>query len=105
MPAASDAPASAAAAANKSSDAGSSRAAAKFPTRSFHGALLALVLSLAVFRFFIQGELSDGALLSGGGRASCRQGRKRQCGGETSGATRRWGALQGAEAAQGRTQS
>ncbi|GAA5831621.1 hypothetical protein JCM11251_000772 [Rhodosporidiobolus azoricus] len=39
-------------------DASSSKDAAdkrfNFPTRSFHGALLALVLSLAVFRFFIQ---------------------------------------------------
>lgn len=26
-----------------------------FPTKSIHGALIALVLSLAVFRFFIQG--------------------------------------------------
>lgn len=28
----------------------------KFPTHLFHGALLAVVLSLAVFRFFVQGE-------------------------------------------------
>lgn len=26
-----------------------------FPTRSFHGSLIALVLALAVIRFFIQG--------------------------------------------------
>lgn len=29
----------------------------KFPTNAFHAGLIGLVLSLAVFRFFIQGEL------------------------------------------------
>lgn len=30
-----------------------------FPTRSFHGSLIALVLALAAFRFFIQGAQSS----------------------------------------------
>jgi hypothetical protein len=40
----------------KGEDGNASSKRLQFPTRSFHGAVIALVLSLAVFRFFIQGE-------------------------------------------------
>lgn len=50
----------------------------QFPTRSFHGAVIALVLSLAVFRFFIQGETDLAALESRQKRRRVRRIRTRR---------------------------
>lgn len=69
----------AAATAKGSDSASSSRLQAM--TRSFHGAVIALVLSLAVFRFFIQGKGTRAWLVSGEGTA----------GGERVAMARMWG--------------
>jgi len=52
----------------------------KFPTHSLHGSLLALVLALAIFRFFIQGTssfLSHPSRAAGRGRAGSKRGGRR----------------------------
>lgn len=50
----------------KGEDGNASSKRLQFPTRSFHGAVIALVLSLAVFRFFIQGEAGIGCCCCSG---------------------------------------